>query len=238
MNAHEYKTMYEVENEHWWYVGIHRLIFSTLTRLHKHQGGPAWSILDAGCGTGSIAKGLRKFGQVRAIDLSDLALQLSKSRGVTSIDVIYMVPEDNKALAEFYRVLKPNGTLIMNLPALEWLRGEHDLAINTIRRYAPKTLQAQLTHYGFSIEKMTFVNSLLFPLVAPYRLITNWLPKGGNGTPQSDIFLPSQPVNSVLQWVFQLESQIIPHVNFPIGMSLFVVASKSVRQRSHSNFRP
>jgi SAM-dependent methyltransferase len=231
MNAHEYKTMYDVENEHWWYVGIHRLIFSTLTRLHKQQGGPTWSILDAGCGTGAIAKRLKQFGQVRAIDLSDLALQLSKSREligrltqasitwipfptnnfdvVTSIDVIYMVPEDNKALAEFYRVLKPNGTLL-----------------NTIRRYTPNDLQSRLSRRGFTIEKMSFVNSLLFPLVAPYRLMTNWLPKGKNGSPQSDVFLPSKPINGALRWVFQLESQLIPHMNLPIGMSLFVVARK------------
>ncbi len=252
MNAREYEMMYQVEDEHWWYVGIHRLIFSTLTRLHKSQGEPAWSILDAGCGTGAVAKGLRQFGRVRAIDLSGFALQFSQRRGLdgyltqasvtqiplpsdssdllTSIDVIYMVPDDNLAMAEFHRVLKPSGILIMNLPALEWLRGEHDLAINTVRRYTPKDLQSQLTRHGFTIQKMSFANSLLFPLVAPYRLMTNWLPKGGNDMPHSDVFLPSRPVNSVLRWVFQLESQIIPHVNLPIGMSLFVVARKNEQQ--------
>ena len=247
MNSHEYETMFQVEDEHWWYVGIHRLIFSALARLHDEQGLVPWSILDAGCGTGAIAKGLRRFGQVKAIDTSSLALQFCKRRGldgclgqasvtalpflantldlVVSIDVLYMVPEDRLALIEFHRVLKPGGFLLLNLPALEWLKGKHGVAVGSIRRYSPKELQLKLTQCGFKVEKMSFVNSLLFPLVAPYRLATNWFPAEGNG-PRSDLFMPPRPLNRVLGWVMSLESHLISHVNLPIGMSLFVVASK------------
>ena len=248
MNVREYEIMYQVEDKHWWYVGMHRLIFSTLARLHDVKERSPWVILDAGCGTGAIARRLRQFGQVRAIDLSNLALQFSKRRGlnghlsqasvmalplltnsfdlVVSIDVIYMVSEDGLALAEFHRVLKPDGILLMNLPALKWLKGQHGVAVGSIRRYAPKELQSQLAQCGFIVEKMSFANSLLFPLVAPYRLITNWLPKSDNG-PQSDLFLLPQPINNLLSWVMGLESRLIPHLSLPIGMSLFVVARKA-----------
>ncbi len=247
MNAREYERMYQVEEKHWWYVGIHRLIFSTLARLHEAQDRPAWLILDAGCGTGAVAQGLRRFGQVRAIDLSGLALQFSQYRGlgghlgqasvtaipvptntfdlIVSIDVIYMVPEDELALAEFYRVLKPGGILLLNLPALKWLKGQHDLAVGSLRRYVPQELRPQLAQHGFSIKRMSFANSLLFPLVAPYRVLTNWLPKSSEG-PQSDLFIPPPPINNILSWVMGLESHLIPHLNLPIGMSLFVIARK------------
>lgn len=247
MNAREYEIMFQVEDEHWWYVGIHHLIYSTVARLHNGQSPASWLMLDAGCGTGAVARDLRRFGRVTALDMSGLALQFCKRRGlnrwlrqasvtalpvaansldlVTSIDVLYMVPEDKRALAEFHRVLKPGGYLVLNLPALKWLKGQHDVAVGSIRRYTPEELQLKLTQCGFKVEKMSFANSLLFPLVAPYRLATNWFP-AGESQPQSDLFLPPRPLNKILSWVMKLEAHLIPHVNLPIGMSLFVVASK------------
>jgi SAM-dependent methyltransferase len=247
MKPREYEIMYQLEDEHWWYVALHRRILSTLTRLYDNQGGPSWQILDAGCGTGAIAQRLQQFGQVCAIDLSNLALKFSKRRDlsenlgqasvtalplvadtfdlVVSMDVICSVPDDQRALAEFYRVLKPGGILMMNLPALEWLKGQHDFDVNIVHRYTPRQLKTQLTKQGFEIEKMSFANSLLFPLIAPYRLATNWF-LTDNDDPRSDVFLPPRPINSALVWVMQLESRLIPHFSVPIGMSLFVVARK------------
>jgi ubiquinone/menaquinone biosynthesis C-methylase UbiE len=247
MNPREYEIMYQLEDEHWWYVALHRRILSTLTHLFDNRGGDPWQILDAGCGTGAIARRLRQFGQVSAIDISNLALHFSKRRDldgnlgqasvtalplvadtfdlVVSMDVICSVPDDQRALAEFYRVLKPGGILMMNLPALEWLKGQHDLAVNIVHRYTPKQLKKQLAQQGFEIKKMSFANSLLFPLVAPYRLATNWF-STDNDDPRSDVFLPSRPINSALAWIMQLESRLISHFSLPIGMSLFVVARK------------
>jgi len=247
MNPREYEIMYHLEDEHWWYQAMHGLIFSTLTRFHETQGRPTWRILDGGCGTGAITSQLRQFGQVTAVDLSNLALHFSQQRGlqnqltqasitalpvpancfdlVVSIDVMCSVPDDWQALAEFQRVLKPGGLLLLNLPALRWLKGQHDQAVHILHRYTPKRLKKQLVEQGFYIKKMSFANSLLFPLVAPYRLATNWLPTDNN-CPRSDVFMPPQLVNNVLAWLMKLESRLIPYFNLPIGMSLFVAAIK------------
>jgi ubiquinone/menaquinone biosynthesis C-methylase UbiE len=248
MNPREYEIMYQLEDEHWWYAALHRRILSTLAHLYDNQDETPWQILDAGCGTGAIARRLQQFGRVSAIDLSNLALQFSKRRDlsgnlgqasvtalplvadtfdlVVSMDVICSAPDDGQALAEFYRVLKPGGILMMNLPALEWLKGQHDLAVNIVHRYTPKQLKTQLTKQGFEIEKMSFANSLLFPLIVPYRLASNWFPTDNDG-PRSDVFLPSRLINNVLKRVMALESHLIPYFDLPIGMSLFVVARKA-----------
>ncbi|MBN1995180.1 MAG: class I SAM-dependent methyltransferase [Anaerolineae bacterium] len=248
MNPREYEIMYQLEDEHWWYQAIHQLIFSTLTRLHQAQGQPDWLILDGGCGTGAIAHQLKQFGQVRAVDLSGLALHFSQRRGLqgqlaqasitaipmpantfdlaVSIDVMCSVPNDRQALVEFHRVLKPGGFLLLNLPALRWLKGQHDLAVHILHRYAPKPLKTQLKQQGFTVEKISFANSLLFPLVAPYRVATNWLLADEDDTPRSDVFMPPKLMNHILGWVMKQESRLIPRFSLPIGMSLFVMARK------------
>ena len=56
MRPEEYGVMFRVEDTHWWYQALHRLIFQTLDSEL-----PDWrekEILDAGCGTGSILKQL------------------------------------------------------------------------------------------------------------------------------------------------------------------------------------
>jgi len=256
MQAREYEIMYQVENEHWWYVGIHDIIFSTLATYQDRQDMRPWRILDAGCGTGAVSKRLRRLGEVVAVDLSGLALQFSKRRGlesivgqasvtalpfsddtfdlVVSIDVLCTVPEQEQALTEFHRVIKPDGILLMNLPALDWLKGQHDSAVNILRRYTPTGLKSQLTQHGFGIEKMTFANSLLLPFTASYRIISGWLPAGRNG-PRSDVFLLPRPVNSVLRRVMRLESRVIRRTSLPIGMSLLAVARKPVGEGNRSH---
>jgi ubiquinone/menaquinone biosynthesis C-methylase UbiE len=138
MEPSEYQMMYEVEDRHWWYVGMRRLTMQLLNGVYGNR--PKLMILDAGCGTGAAAEYLSSFGTVTGLDLSPLALAFCRQRGlrrlnrgsvtqlpfpdgsfdlVTSFDVLYhkAVGAYQNALAEFHRVLKPRGRLLLGLPA-------------------------------------------------------------------------------------------------------------------------
>jgi len=68
MQADEYATMFRVEETHWWYRALHRLIFENLEREV-----PDWrqkAILDAGCGTGAILKQLGNPEKNKGVDLA------------------------------------------------------------------------------------------------------------------------------------------------------------------------
>ena len=126
MNLPEYQTMYELEDTHWWYVGLRRLLFQMLGRDLTGRG--TVRILDAGCGTGGTLRSLQNYGDVCGVDTSPVALGLSRKRGVrrlvqasvtslpfrdgsfdivVSNDVVCTLPVggDSGALREFRRMI-------------------------------------------------------------------------------------------------------------------------------------
>jgi ubiquinone/menaquinone biosynthesis C-methylase UbiE len=243
MNPEEYERMYHIEDDHWWYAGMRNIVGRALSQWHSPNGG--LHILDAGCGTGGNLSFLAPWGEVTGVDLSNLALTYSRRRGhsnllnasvealpfsngqfdlVTSFEVIYHldVDDDVTALKEMRRVLKPEGMLLLRAPALEVLRGRHDLAVHTRERYSADKLRRQLIAAGFSPERMSYVNTLLLPFAAGKRLLERiGLASSENGT---DLAMPPKPINAILKGILSLESRAVSRVNLPLGLSLLCLA--------------
>lgn len=196
----EYRVMYGVEDNHWWYRGMRHNLLTLLKRHWNWEKCPQPQILDAGCGTGAnLAKLLNGFdgqlpiGKVVGFDLAEAALAFCQQRNlggqlaqasitelpfadnqfdiIISFDVINNLPDDRLAFAEISRVLRPGGLAILNLPAYQFLYSEHDLAIRGRRRYDAKMVAARLNEVGLKIERQTYLNTLLFLPAAFVRLI-------------------------------------------------------------------
>ena len=81
MNQVEYVRMYEAEERHWWYVGLHQLILATIQQESRRLGRPL-AIFDAGCGTGRLCQLMSQQGhQVSGCDISEEAMRLCRVRG-------------------------------------------------------------------------------------------------------------------------------------------------------------
>lgn len=229
--------MYRLETSYWWYTGLHELVHRELSRRNR-----SGMILDAGCGTGAMLRRLQAFGQAHGVDESMLALRYCKKRNlsciargtveslpfndsifdfVVSMDVLYhsMVKDDRKALDELRRVLKHGGLLILNLPAFEFLRGSHDVAVHTKRRYTRRDLREKLTSAGFEIEKITYRNSILFPAIFLRRVLTR-------RNSDSDLQQMSNTLNSILTGILSFENRILSRMSIAFGSSLFCIAKK------------
>ncbi len=242
MREDEYQRIFETEDSFWWYVGVRTLIESS---LRKFLGEKRVRLLDAGCGTGGNIMMLRKFGDPVGIDLSPKALAFCKdSRGIEnlargsleklpfntnlfeaaiSIDVLYhlWVRNDESALRELYRVLKPGGVLILQCAAFEWLRGQHDEVVYTRKRYTKNEVCQKLKKAGFSVRFSTYRNTLLFPIVFLVRIFK----KKGEAS-SSDVSMPSPLINSILRVIMKTENILLRFVRFPIGSSIYAIATK------------
>ncbi|MCA9726359.1 MAG: class I SAM-dependent methyltransferase [Candidatus Eisenbacteria bacterium] len=242
MEAIEYTTLRSLEDTFWWYRGLHRLVLDALADL------PPGRVLDGGCGTGGLLSRLAAQHRTIGVDYSPHALRFARERGlphllrgsverialengsvdaVVSLDVLYhaAVTDDRVALAEFRRVLRPGGRLVLNLPAFDALRSSHDAAIHTARRYRRAPLSRMLEEAGFVVDRITYWNTLLFPGLAALR----FLRKGAaheEGPPRSDVTELPGWINGTLHGVLRLERALVRRVDLPFGLSLLVVAHR------------
>ena len=242
MEPGEYAAMFAVEDHHWWYRGVRTEIERAIRRFGSSAG--RW--LDAGCGTGGLLAGLSSMEPGTVIDISPIGLRLARSRGltrlarasvsslpfdreafsvITSVDVLahrqVHLPE---ALLEHFRCLQPGGLLILQLPAFDALRGGHDEAVWTRRRYRKREVAEMLRASGFEVREIFYRNSLLFPIAALRRLLARRSPRS---EPRSDVSPVAAPINASLYRALELDVLFRRlGLRLPFGLSVFCVASR------------
>ncbi|MBI3252261.1 MAG: class I SAM-dependent methyltransferase [Candidatus Omnitrophica bacterium] len=245
MEPAEYRIMSQVEDTHWWFLGLRHL---TLQSICRYAIGTKSSILDAGCGTGGLLRFISaqsRSHRLVGIDISRIALDLLRSAGkpsvacasveklpfrsqsfdvVTSLDVLYTRGIDaHWAAREFFHVLKPGGLLIVNLPAFEFIRSTHDKAIRTGHRYQKREVVTLLEGAGFSVTIATYWNTFLFPIICLIRLLRS---RDTCRQHSSDVKATPSALNYLLLQILRLENRLVASLPLPFGTSVFCIAQK------------
>lgn len=244
MEPQAYTELQQLEPTHWWYRGMRSIADVLLASVGWRSADGV--ILDAGCGVGGNLSHLARYGQTFGCDVSPLALAYAAERHsgrlvqatvealpyrsasfelVTSFEVLYAreVEDDERALAEFARVLVPNGYLLLRLPALQRLAGQHDLVVHGVRRYTRAEVEAKLRRAGLTPLRSTYANCLLFPVI---YLVRRWQRNQSAAAP-SDVRPVPPLLNALLSAVLRLEAAWIGRgYNLPIGVSVIALAQK------------
>lgn len=237
--------MRAVEDDLWWYQALRaHVLHSIPTAL------PNFELLDAGCGTGGMLARIRQHlpqARLTGIDLSESALELTRQRQTgaelirastndlpfadAAFDIVLLLDvlafrgvNEERALRELHRVLRAGGSLIINLPAFDFLRGSHDAAVNQDRRYTRPRLASLLQDAGFATARLNYWNMSLLPAIAAVR----WASRARAHHPdvRSDLVPLPGPLNSLLRSLAGLELAVSRHMALPFGTSLFAVACK------------
>lgn len=248
MEPHEYVTMFEFEAAYWWYRGLHTVLIDTTAALKLPDGA---RVLDAGCGTGQNLVNMRDriakqaygfdfsheaacFWPKRGLDrvcvasINDIPFQSNQFDVVMSVDVFECEAVlQEKAYRELLRVLKPQGYLILVVPAYEWLMSEeHHRAVQASRRYSRAGLEALLRTGPVKIQRITHLFASSLPALAAYRIALRYLPSRGDRGPKSEL-QPLHPIiNSLLLKVMEAERHVLRRINLPFGSSILAVAKK------------
>lgn len=242
MDPAEYEKMFRVEDTHWWFAGKRRLVRVLLDSLPQQ---PARKVLDIGCGTGGMFLLLKDYGCVYGVDASDLATGLSARRHIANLgraalpylpfapasfdlislfDVLYhrQVGNDETALAEAARVLKPGGSIVVTDSALGALRSAHDEVFQGARRYSTGEMGSKLRRAGFTVKRLSYANFFIFPAAAPWRLLRRKV----HGTHGSDVHPTPAWLNALMGGLYRAEASLLRRTDLPIGTSIIALAEK------------
>ena len=242
MERDEYAIMFRVEDRHWWYAGLRAML--DFAWYHTGQGNTS-RIVDAGCGTGANLTHFQTRADCIGIDFSSEAICLCRTRGhaatavasinalpfaADSIDVACScdvlcyrsVADPLVPLREIADALKPGGTLLLNLPAYQWLFSSHDIHVHTTRRFTKHQVLHMLANAGFENVYATYWNSLLFPLIVVTRLWRKVKPLSASDL-EGNTGERAYPIFSIVLAAERALLQIAP---LPFGLSVLCVARK------------
>ena len=245
MEKEIYAQIHSIEARHWWYVGRRTIIFDWLLRVLADYSNP--NILDLGCGTGHNLQNIQEQGYKNSLglDISFDALsfcQQRKLRGlvcgdgallpfashsfdvVIALDMLEHIKDDAFALEELHRILRSTGRVVLFVPALPFLWGLQDEVGHHYRRYTAAEIRKKMNKAGFVIEKLSYANSFLFPVIFAGRMFFKFWKNKPDVVSEND--LSPTWSNKILGGIFGLEHLLLRKINFPVGVSLLCVAQR------------
>jgi len=243
MERQEFHAMRQLEDHYWWFV-IKRSFIKNTLKLIKFP--KKSKILDIGCGTGKNLEMLSNYGSTYGIDPSNLAIKYCRQRGlsnlkkgsinalpynsqsfdlVTLLDVLYHknIKNDHQALKEIYRVLKPEGYLLITDMAHQFLYGPHDISMHARQRYSKKELISRVNQAGFKVKKSSYYFLTTFPILIINRFIKKIIYKNKSS---SNVRLIPLLFNQLLIFIYRLEIEIYKYFSLPTGSSIIILAQK------------
>ena len=241
MKAEAYSAMRERESSYWWYRARREIICDLIRRYVR---APA-DVLDYGCGTGATAQQLANLGfNVTCVDISDEALGACREADLTTIDlrcqapapasadcvlacdVLEHIENDVHALTEIRAILRPEGHLIMTVPAFEFLWSGEDHVSEHFRRYTRRGLLQRLHGTGYSPVWCSYYSTLLFPLIATAILGARLFRPRSMYRSNLDLMTLSGGENELLYRIFAVERSLLRWTRLPVGSSLILVARR------------
>ena len=234
-----YKRMAAHDSTDWWYRARREILADYLTRYARLP--DKARILEIGCGTGHNLPMLARFGEVEAIEIDPAAREIASERLgrpvgaaplpalrdvpreafdlVAVLDVVEHIEDDVAALQAMKALLRPGGKVLIAVPAHQWMWSAHDEVNHHHRRYSKKALAAAIGKAGLRPTRLTYFNSLLFPLAAAARVAGRL-----TGRDDSDDSPPPPAINKLFETIFRWERHMVGRVPMSPGVSIVTLA--------------
>ena len=235
------------EATHFWFRGFRKFVSPILERLTARA--RDLRIVDCGCGTGHNLRLLHPYGRAIGFDVTLGGTRSAHKAGwpvvqaditripladcsvdmATAFDVLQCVEADEAAVREMARIVRPGGVVVLTVAGLNVLRGDHAEVWREVRRYTPAHARRLVERAGLDAEHVAFLFASTFPLMLAVRVSQRLTRPFRPLRADTDIAVPSAPVNAVLTALVNAEAALARVVWMPVGSSIVVVGRKPLR---------
>jgi SAM-dependent methyltransferase len=230
----------EEDRAHWWFLGRRAVILAEMAR--RLPAGRA-RMAELGCGSGGMLEALSRFGTAVGVETDATLRARAQERGldvragalpdaiplhpgrwdaVCLFDVLEHVDDEAGALAACRLLLVPGGRLFVTVPAYAWLWSRHDELLGHRRRYTARALRQVAERAGFTVERLTYFNTILAPPIMAVRIVRAALRRPGH-----DLDRPAPWLNRALAACFSAEAGLLRWTSPPFGISILLVARRA-----------
>ena len=234
----QYAAAYpDLYRRHWWWRVREQILLRKIETLL--DGVPDARILDVGCGAGLFFDALERFGHVEGVE-SDTAAVAAGGRWrerifvghlddrfapsapydlILMLDVLEHIAGPDQVLRRAGRLLRPNGRILITVPAFTWLWTSHDEINRHVTRYSAGELRALVAASGLATQE----SSYLFQSLVAAKLLVRAREAISPAAPRVP-GIPPAPVNAMAQVWFRAE-----HAAFgwlPFGASTLALVSR------------
>ena len=235
--AQSYRDLY---CNHWWWRAREKAILAEIKRLGFSADG-SHSFLDVGCGDGLLFDALEPFGEIHGVEADaetftgdgkwqdniyhqrfDQTFQPNRQFDlILMLDLLEHLADPQAALEHAKSLLKPNGKLLMTVPAFQSLWTTHDDLNHHHVRYTRPTFSTLAKHAGIRLHKLRYLYHWTCPLKLAIRMKEKLM--------QSKAAPPAVPFGILNLACFALsrfEQMTISRIGMPFGSSLLAVGSR------------
>ncbi|HJR59049.1 MAG TPA: class I SAM-dependent methyltransferase [Vicinamibacterales bacterium] len=230
------ETYPELYRRHWWWRVREGILLRRIAGLLEKKERPV-RILDVGCGAGLFFDALQRFGDVEGIESDPRAVEragrwresihqgeLDESfrptelyDAILMLDILEHLRDPVRLLRSARPLLKPDGRIVITVPAFNWLWTRHDDLNHHVCRYTGAQMRHTVRAAGLVVTDSTYLFQSLVVPKALVRLQESLLSKA-----PSVPTIPGRALNDALQSWFRTEYAVARWL--PFGTSLMVVA--------------
>ena len=147
---------------------------------------------------------------------------------VVLLNVLEHIADDNRALAEVYRILKPGGVAVIEVPAGPHLLDIYDRLVMHFRRYTLRDIKGKVVQAGFGIVMASHLGFLPYPAFRWAKWKNRKLAAADEDTMRRSVSADMQRTrrSRLLAVLMKAESLLDRVMPFPWGIRCVVTGKK------------
>jgi len=141
------------------------------------------------------------------------------------LNVLEHIENDDLAVQNAFKLLKPGGSLVIEVPAGQYLYDAYDAQLHHFRRYSASELRSKLTRAGFTISRKSHLGFLLFPAFAAVKLL-NKIRGQSKAIVRDQVASTSSSALVVI--AMRLEAKLLSLFSLPYGVRVLMTAKRNL----------